>query len=58
MNQKLEAKYVAFIRDLAQTEKCEVKSRGAIGKAASLWNDVIDMARDLHADLLASGYGK
>jgi hypothetical protein len=55
MNQKLEWRYIALIRELAEHQRARASARSEVAQA---FNSFVDRAIDLHADLLASGYGK
>ena len=54
MNQKLEAKYIIFIRQLAERPYPGGKNTDS----RQMMIGIIDHARELHAELMASGYGK
>lgn len=57
MNQKLEAKYIHFVRRLAVTGMPEPKTEGD-DTPESYLRSLIAYAQALHRDLLESGYGK
>lgn len=53
MNNKLETKYIEFVKELSHRRKY-----GGSSAAAEVLNELVQRAKELHAELMRSGYGK